>query len=137
MKILFFILVALNFISNSYSYYVSSPTTVSSIISQTTTAFYTPPTFISTFFATFTPPTSVKIITETATPSTSVVVSITVANINLGGGRVSKMPNFVIGTLSKPSMKKRPKSKSKSKSKSNSKTSKTKSVISPSSNTMI
>ena len=85
---------------HAYSQYVADPTSVTGTISQTTTKFYTPPTRTSTFFITYTPPTSVKMITQTATPSTSVVVSMTVANINIGGGKVSKLPKFLAGNLS-------------------------------------
>ena len=95
MKLLFLFVASLNVINNSLSQFLADPTTLSGTISQTTTTFYTPPTRTSTFFVTYTPPTSIKMVTKTATPSTSVVVSVTVVNINAGGGKVSKLPKFL------------------------------------------
>ena len=69
-------------------------TTITDILSQTTSTFFTPPTQTSTFYITSTPATSVRILTITAIPSTSIVVSVTVANINKGRG--SKLPDFIV-----------------------------------------
>ena len=127
MIILFLLAASFNFLTNSVSHLVADPTTVSGTISQTTTTFYTPPTKTSTFFVTYTPPTSVKMVTKTATPSTSIVVSVTVANINRGGGRISKLPKFLGGdmTADASQLASRASAASKSKSKKKPKTKKT------------
>lgn len=93
------LLFILSFIPKAHLYTVD-PTSVDGTISQTTTTFYTPRTQTSTFFVTYTPPTSIKMVTETATPSTSVVVSVTVANINIGNRSASKLPYFLNGGIS-------------------------------------
>lgn len=69
-------------------------TTITDILPQTTSTFFTPPTQTSTFYITSTPANSVRILTITAIPSTSIVVSVTVANINKGRG--SKLPDFIV-----------------------------------------
>ena len=81
--------------SFSMSKYSVDATTVMGSISQTTTFYAIPPTFTSTFHVTQTPAISVKMETETASPLTSLVVSVTVANINVGRGKSVKMPEFI------------------------------------------
>jgi hypothetical protein len=83
--------------------YSAPVTTITDILSQTTTTFFTPPTQTSTFYITSTPATSVRILTITAIPSTSIVVSVTVANINKGFG--SKLPNFIANNAIRSSSK--------------------------------
>lgn len=73
----------------------ASTTTVTGTLSQTTTAFTTPPTVTSTFQVTYTPPVSVTMVTVTGAPETSIVVGVTVANINIGLSKSIKMPRFI------------------------------------------
>lgn len=61
-------------------------TTTTSTITATTSSFSTPKTSTSTIYTTHTPPKTPLYYTVTAIPSTSTVVTVTVANINVGKG---------------------------------------------------